>query len=212
MYNQFAKHFASTRAATEIWGTVQKFMDMIEPNSKILDAGCGSGKNMGLRTDCQYQGIDNSEALVKICQEQGYFVDIGDITELPYDDNVFDATMCVAVIHHLDTREQRQKAVKELYRVTKPGGLIMIQVWAHSATKIRPHRFVELSGAGDFHVKWKNREDNCEYLRFYHMYVENELNEEIAQAMPGVNMKEDGCARHNYYAILCKDNEINILT
>lgn len=44
--------------------------------------------------------------------------------------NAFDACISVAVIHHLSTEERRANAIKELLRIVKPNGLVLIYVWA----------------------------------------------------------------------------------
>lgn len=50
---------------------------------------------------------------------------VGDIHELPYADNSLDAVICMAVLEHV---EEPQKAVREMYRVLKPGGYCFIYV------------------------------------------------------------------------------------
>lgn len=49
---------------------------------------------------------------------------------LPVNSNQVDACICIAVIHHYSTIERRSKAIAELLRVTKPGGKVLISVWA----------------------------------------------------------------------------------
>ncbi len=48
---------------------------------------------------------------------------MGDIHELPLADNSVDAIICISVLEHV---EEPQKAVRELYRVLKPGGYCYI--------------------------------------------------------------------------------------
>jgi SAM-dependent methyltransferase len=54
---------------------------------------------------------------------------LGSATELPFPDNGFDLTMCVAVMHHIALPEQVHRSLGEMVRVTRPGGLIL--VWDH---------------------------------------------------------------------------------
>ena len=42
----------------------------------------------------------------------------------------FDAVISIGVIHHFSTEKRRIRAVEELARILKPGGKIMIYVWA----------------------------------------------------------------------------------
>ncbi|KAE9454250.1 hypothetical protein C3L33_13849, partial [Rhododendron williamsianum] len=41
-----------------------------------------------------------------------------------------DAAISIAVLHHLSTESRRKKAIDELIRVVKNGGLVLITVWA----------------------------------------------------------------------------------
>jgi len=48
---------------------------------------------------------------------------VGDIHDLPFEDNSVDAIICIAVLEHV---EEPQRAVREMYRVLKPGGYCYI--------------------------------------------------------------------------------------
>src|SRR3989344_4812340 len=50
---------------------------------------------------------------------------VGDIHDLPFPDNSQDALICIAVLEHV---EEPHKAVREMYRVLKPGGFCFIYV------------------------------------------------------------------------------------
>ena len=49
---------------------------------------------------------------------------------IPLKDNIADYVLSIAVVHHLTTEERRYKAVSEMIRILKPGGKMIIQVWA----------------------------------------------------------------------------------
>ena len=44
--------------------------------------------------------------------------------------DAFDVCLCIAVLHHLSTAERRLAGLRELVRVTRPGGLVLVYVWA----------------------------------------------------------------------------------
>ncbi|XP_014783679.1 alkylated DNA repair protein alkB homolog 8 isoform X2 [Octopus bimaculoides] len=75
-------------------------------------------------------GSDRSENLINICKERNFEVFVGDVMAIPLRSNTFDACICIAVIHHLSTKQRRLQAVKELVRLLCPGGKALIQVWA----------------------------------------------------------------------------------
>lgn len=128
VYDAIAPHFSSTRYAK--WPKVSDFLNSLAPGSLVLDAGCGNGKYLGLNPDCYFIGCDISEPLVKICMDRGHEVLIADAVNLPYRTGYSDAAISIAVLHHLSTESRRRKAVDELIRIVKKGGLVLITVWA----------------------------------------------------------------------------------
>ena len=97
---------------------------------KILDAGCGWGRNSIFlaKHGFQLEGFDLSETSVKTtiekAKEQGFdfsnFV-IADMLKLPYEDNSIDAFLAINVISHTD-KEGFNKILSEIKRVLNPGG------------------------------------------------------------------------------------------
>ena len=169
VYNYIAKEFDNTRYRP--WSCVENFLDKVPEKSSIGDIGCGNGKNMLYRTDCYNYGCDFSSELVDICLEKNLNVIEGDILEIPFEDNQFDYTICIAVIHHLSTREKRIKAIEELKRVTKKGGQILILVWALEQEKESKRKFLQQENF----VDWKDKKGNLLGKRYYYVFKENEL-------------------------------------
>ncbi|CAF1818607.1 unnamed protein product [Brassica napus] len=128
VYDAIAPHFSSTRYAK--WPKVAAFLESLPSGSVILDAGCGNGKYLGLNPNCFFIGCDISNPLIRICSEKGQEVVVADAVNLPYRDGFGDAAISIAVLHHLSTEERRKSAVEELVRVVKPGGFVLITVWA----------------------------------------------------------------------------------
>lgn len=101
---------------------------------KILDLGCGSGRHVLYLAERGFDmsGADIAEAGIKIAKqwlkENGLKADlkIGNIyKKLPYRDNTFDAVVSTNAIHHAKIEDIR-KAIKEIERILKPGGMIFI--------------------------------------------------------------------------------------
>ncbi|KAI3464848.1 hypothetical protein Pfo_021511 [Paulownia fortunei] len=106
------------------------FLNSLPSGSLILDAGCGNGKYLGLNLNCCFIGCDISAPLINICADKGHEVLVADAVNLPYRTGYGDAAISIAVLHHLSTESRRKKAVDELLRVVKSGGLVLITVWA----------------------------------------------------------------------------------
>ena len=75
-------------------------------------------------------GTDRSFSLSAISRSNGHEISTCDITKMPFRGNVFDGIVCISVIHHLATETRRIKALKELARLLKPGGKMLITAWA----------------------------------------------------------------------------------
>lgn len=101
---------------------------------KVLDVGCGFGVDcilLSLLGAKEAHGIDFNadwiETIEKYLQELGWDLPIyprqGDASNLPYDDNRFDAVISVEAISHYHDVDN---FLKEAYRVLKPGGVLII--------------------------------------------------------------------------------------
>ena len=94
---------------------VEEFLDDVKSGSKIGDIGCGNGKNMKYRKDCENFGCDFSEELVSIYKKDGLNVVYGDVLNIPFENESFDYTICIAVIRHLSTVEKRKESIRRNY-------------------------------------------------------------------------------------------------
>jgi ubiquinone/menaquinone biosynthesis C-methylase UbiE len=107
----------------------------LSPGMTVVDPGCGQGylgwtywKHFG--KGGTYMGIDHSAKLLDEAVELagGWASDgralfsSGDCCALPLPDGIADAAMCQTLLMHLEFPE---KALAEMVRVTKPGGVIM---------------------------------------------------------------------------------------
>jgi alkylated DNA repair dioxygenase AlkB/SAM-dependent methyltransferase len=55
---------------------------------------------------------------------------VADCMSVPLRSSSCDAAICIAVLHHLSTRDRRIQCIRELGRIVRPGGTINIQAWA----------------------------------------------------------------------------------
>lgn len=98
-----------------------------ETKLNILDVGCGTGAL--LRELDQYgnvQGLDFSPRAVSFCKERGLLnVEQGSATEIRYENKTFDLVLALDVLEHI---KDDRKALSEINRVLKPGGIAIIFV------------------------------------------------------------------------------------
>ncbi|KAI8914883.1 hypothetical protein PhCBS80983_g05132 [Powellomyces hirtus] len=220
VYNIIAGHFSATRYKP--WPVVDDFLRGLEKGSVGADVGCGNGKYLGVNPDVFTIGSDRSDKLIDICRERGFEAMVCDNLKLPYRDNCFDFLTSIAVIHHMSSPDRRLMAVNELIRVLRPGGRLLIFVWAFEQEKRSRRRFEEQ----DVFVPWKmpknvylpegsaaaNTTPNTTveeeggdvvYQRYYHLFKEGEL-EEIVGRSEGAIIDMSGYDRDNWYVIVTK--------
>eukprot|EP00899_Mesostigma_viride_P012474 jgi/Mesvir1/21227/Mv06663-RA.1 len=128
VYNAIAPHFSATRYAP--WPQVAQFLKSLPAGSVVADAGCGNGKYLGVCAGLAMLGSDISDELMKICARRGFDVVVADSLALPYRTNCCDAAISVAVLHHISSEARRRAAIIELLRVVRPGGRVLVTVWA----------------------------------------------------------------------------------
>lgn len=101
------------------------------PGEKVLEVGCGRGFYlMAMEKICPQAniwGIDLNKKYLAIAKRITSKVRIitSDATQLPFKDGTFDKVMASEILEHI---EDDTKAVTEIYRVLKPGGVAMISV------------------------------------------------------------------------------------
>ncbi|HWA18593.1 MAG TPA: class I SAM-dependent methyltransferase [Devosia sp.] len=102
----------------------------------ILDVGCGTGsltfelaKDSGLR---EIRAIDFSPVFVKAAKAQNtdsrVSIRQGDAMAIPYGDRSFDRALALLVLHFVP---DGAKALAEMRRVVRPGGVVAAAVWDH---------------------------------------------------------------------------------
>ncbi|KAH6936474.1 hypothetical protein HPB50_017995 [Hyalomma asiaticum] len=131
VYEQLAPRLARPR----LWPRVHQFLRELELGSLVADVGCGSGQYLesaGLGA----LGCERSQALARAAAScGGHQVVLGDALALPFRDEALDAALSVAVLHHLASTERRVQALRELARVLRVGGRVLITVWAMEQTQ-----------------------------------------------------------------------------
>ncbi len=98
--------------------------------ARILDAGCGSGRNMlELARHGSVTGVELSETSVALARERraGEVV-AGSVLEMPFPADSFDLAVSLDVIEHL---EDDLAALRELRRTVAPGGSLLVTVPAY---------------------------------------------------------------------------------
>ena len=148
----------------------KKIKIIFDKGGVIVDIGGGlriseEKNNRGNQNPLFAQYIKHSNVVYKVLDKVAdYHPDIvGDIHNLPLQDNSVDAILCIAVLEHV---EEPFKAMEEMYRVLKPGGYLYMYVpflyYYHPLTGYY----------GDF---YRYTYDGIQYMtkKFHHVEIEN---------------------------------------
>jgi 2-polyprenyl-3-methyl-5-hydroxy-6-metoxy-1,4-benzoquinol methylase len=118
----------------------------LKPHSLVLDAGCGSGRHLralAKLSNLNIIGIDKNssdlnDALTGLenmpdALSDNYLVSRADIKKLPFASASFDCVICSEVLEHIPDHEN---ALKELVRILKPQGDLVVSVPRYFSEKI----------------------------------------------------------------------------
>ena len=123
----------------------------IKPSDHVLDLGCDTGTLTLLIKQRHSQsavvGLDGDQQVLKLAQtkatERGLTItfDHGVSNALPYPDNSFDHIFSSLLFHHL-TRENKEQALAEAFRVLRPGGELHIADWGKAQNGVMRTAFL----------------------------------------------------------------------
>jgi SAM-dependent methyltransferase len=109
----------------------QRILEMLGPHAgKLLDGGCGPAFIAVelLKNGCDYWGMDASRRMLELAsghlpQDACAHLAIGDVQYVPYADGSFNTALCIGVI---ERTPDDQAVLRELLRVLKPGGTLLV--------------------------------------------------------------------------------------
>ncbi|QGQ97647.1 class I SAM-dependent methyltransferase [Paenibacillus psychroresistens] len=95
----------------------------------ILVPGIGYGRNAKVFIDngIKVTGIEISKTAINLARQNGIDIRIfhGSVTDMPFDNKLYDGIFCYALIHLLNNRE-REKFIKDCYNQLKPNGYMIL--------------------------------------------------------------------------------------
>ena len=119
---KFSARYLKRRMGVDTW------MDRIS-DVTVLDVGCGHGRHVVFFAEQGFtvSGIDHSKNAIKVAEEWlkvknlSANVSVGNIDDLPFEDNSFNVVTCIGVFDHVLFSDAK-KAICEINRVLAPGG------------------------------------------------------------------------------------------
>lgn len=111
----------------------QRFIALLKSERRhhVLEIGTGMGLDglQFLRAGIHYTGVDLAEEHVRVSRAKGLDVSVGSARQLPFTDGTFPALWTMSTLLHVPASEI-DGVLRELVRVTAPGGLIAVGLWS----------------------------------------------------------------------------------
>ena len=141
-------------------------------SGNVLDLGSGSGRHLVEIKSGKMYLLDFSKEMLKFAKKKSKNEKINaefkqaKLWEIPYENEFFDYAICISALHCVEGEKNREKVVRELYRVLKKDGKAEIGVWNIKSKRFKNHR------GKDKYVKWTNKGK-----RYYYLYDEKEVHD-----------------------------------
>ena len=197
-YSKIAEEFDATR--DHPWSEFDIFLNQMdfEEEQKLLDVGCGNGRLLDFFKDqpIDYTGLDNNKKLLAIARKtrkqenKKIIFKYGDILKLPFPTNTFDTVWCIAVLHHIPTEELQLKALKEMLRVLKHKGKLMLTVW--NLWQLKYLKYIDEKTHDSF-IPWGADKKTT---RYYHAFTSPEMRKLLKKS--GFELKKEIKLKGNF--------------
>ena len=182
IYENIANEFSDKRMTK--WNWIDDFIYSLSQESTLLDVGCGSGRNMEYK-NYNFYGIDNCNNFINIAKNKNLNVILSDMTQIPFNNTMFDGIISIASFHHLSTNERRHQCLQELKRILKINGKILLSIWSinQSHNKRLNNKFTY----GDNIVPFKDNKGTIKGNRYYYIFKLDEIKELLSTYFKIIN-------------------------
>ena len=135
-YDSNAEKYADTTEQHSSPEQIKDFIHLLPTNAKVLDAGCGGGRDTKLlqQAGANAMGLDLSSGLIDEAKKRNPKLNFiqGSFLELPFKDDSFDGVWAHASLLHLENVDDVKKSLSEFNRVLNPNGVLHILVKAQT--------------------------------------------------------------------------------
>lgn len=190
-YQTFAEEFSATRQRLQ--PGVQRLIETIPPETRILDLGCGNGElwqQLAAKGHHgAYTGLDFSQRLLEYARannptpQQARFLPT-DLTTPSWDSPLsgpFDHIIAFAVLHHIPGNDLRERILRKVHHLIQPAGRFVLSNWQFLNStrwreRIQPWEKAGLDPADlepdDYLLDWRRGGTGYRYV---HYFTEQEM-------------------------------------
>ncbi len=109
----------------------------IQPGERILEVGCGTGSvSLAAKRKAgpasQVAGVDIAPDMIETARRKAIKAgleiqfQVGRVEAIPFPDGQFDLVLSSLMLHHVHGDEAKQQGMREMFRVLRPGGRLII--------------------------------------------------------------------------------------
>ena len=141
-YDAHAQEFAAGTGSADMSGCRNRFLSYLTPGAKILDAGCGSGRDAlaFLQAGFETDAFDASEQLCRIASEKTGIA----VRQLRFEElegeALYDGIWACASLLHVQ-RADLPNVLLRLHRLLKPGGVLYASFKQGSGERVKDERY-----------------------------------------------------------------------
>lgn len=126
-YNAIASNYEKSGINCTPDKELEKFTALLKPKAKILDAGCGFGRDLLYLSNKRFDtyGMDASKELLRLAKKRvpQANIQLADLrNKFPFENDFFDGIWARNSLHHLESKDI-QNALIEIERILKPNGI-----------------------------------------------------------------------------------------
>lgn len=226
-YARFAGEFSRTRRS---WPPgYSRILPYLETGFNVLDLGCGNARFLMFLNDSQwtgqYIGLDSSEGLLADARataaglpsipstfvQADLFADDWPRTVLPL--GPFDASVSLAVLHHIPGRKHRVAFLAQCAALLAPGAPLILSTWQFLTSerlqkRLAPWETVGIDAKdlepGDYLVGWGEGSRGARYCAYIDPLALNEMAVEAGLSIGETFFSDGHEGNLNLYAVLTR--------
>ncbi len=140
-----------------------------DKKGNVLDLGAGAGRHLLRIKKGKMYLVDFSKKMIQLAKQRAKEkkidaeFSVANLTKLPFENNFFDSAIAIAVFHCIKGKANREKAVKELFRVMKKGAKAEIVVWNKDSRRFK-------NSPKERIVRWREKG-----ARYYYLFDAEEI-------------------------------------
>jgi len=197
-YEATAKEFACNVADLAPQQSIEKFINLLPPKAKILDLGCGSGRDAKIFSElgADILGIDFSSNLIEIAKSHALAAtfELMDIEDLNLPEGVYDGVWSICSLGHI-AKNKLPNVLNKIYSLLNKNGYFYLAL---------------KKGKGE--ILEKDTRYNGEHKKFWSYFEEDEIKHYLKAANFDVLdfsivEKNSPYQTHAAFRIYCKKNE-----